>query len=335
MNFKKIGKWFKKAFGLFKASFTAFMEDKALKMSASLAYYTIFSMAPLLMIIISLTSIFYGREAIQNRVFNEINGFVGNEAALQIQEIIKQITLSQDSTFAIVIGILTLFIGATGVFIEIQDSINQIWRVKAKPKKGWKKMLINRVLSFSMIISLGFLLIVSLVINALILALSAKLTEFFPEITIFIVQIINAGITFIVISVLFAIIFKYLPDVEIGWTDVRVGAIFTALLFTLGRFLIGLYIEKIGPGSAYGAAGSLIVILVWVYYTSAILYFGAEFTQVYAQCYGGAIRPAEYAVHIVLSEEEREVKVLPKQDHEIEVDDDDDEADSQPISKRS
>lgn len=317
MNFKKTVKGLKRTFFLLKESFNAFMDDKALKMSASLAYYTVFSMAPLLMILISLTSIFYGRDAVQNRVFNEINGFVGNDAALQIQEILKQITLSQDSTFAIVVGLTTLFIGATGVFVEIQDSINQIWRVKAKPKKGWKKLIINRILSFSMIISLGFLLIVSLVINGIILALSEKLSQYFPETTIWIVEIINAGITFTVIAALFGIIFKYLPDVEISWKDVRIGAIFTAVLFTTGRFLIGLYIEKVGPGSAYGAAGSLIVILVWVYYTSAILYFGAEFTQVYAQCYGGKIRPATYAVHVIQTEQEREVSVLPKQDHEV------------------
>jgi membrane protein len=214
--------------------------------------------------------------------------------------------------------VVTLFIGATGVFLEIQDSINQIWRVKAKPKKGWKKLIINRFLSFSMIITLGFLLIVSLIINGIILALSAKLSQYFPEITIVLVEIINAVVTFVVIAALFGIIFKYLPDVEISWKDIRVGAIFTALLFTLGRFIIGLYIEKVAPGSAYGAAGSLIVILVWVYYTAAILYFGAEYTQVYAECYGGKIRPAPYAVHVLKVEEEKEVSELPKQEHKIE-----------------
>jgi membrane protein len=135
--------------------------------------------------------------------------------------------------------------------------------------------------------------------------------------TIYFIEVINAAITFVVISSLFAIIFKFLPDVEIACKDVRVGAIFTAVLFTVGRYLIGLYIETVGPGTAYGAAGSLIIILIWVYYTSAILYFGAEFTQVYAECYGGKISPASYAVHIVTTEEEREVKVLPKQDHDI------------------
>ena len=317
MNFKAAGKWVKKTFSMLKASFNAFMDDKALKMSASLAYYTIFSLAPLIMILISAASIFYGKEAIQNKVFEELNGILGNEAAFKIQEILQEITLKSDSTLAIIIGVTTLFIGATGVFIEIQDSINQIWRVKAKPKKGWKKLIINRVLSFSMIISLGFLLIVSLIINGVILALSAKLSQYFPDITLFVVEVVNAVITFVVIAALFGIIFKYLPDVKISWKDVRVGAIFTAILFTIGRFLIGMYIEKIGPGSAYGAAGSLIVILVWVYYTAAILYFGAEYTQVYAECYGGKISPATYAVHVITTEEEKEVKELPKQEHKI------------------
>lgn len=318
MTLKDAGRWLKKTFSILKTSFTAFIEDKALKMSASLAYYTVFSMAPLLMILMSAASLFYGKEAIQNKVFSELNGFLGNDAALKIQEILKEISLKNDSTVAIIIGVITLFIGATGVFIEIQDSINQIWQVKAKPKKGWKKLIMNRILSFSMIISLGFLLIVSLIINGVILALSAKLTLYFPDMTIYVIEVVNAVITFIVISSLFAIIFKFLPDVEIAWKDVRVGAIFTALLFTIGRFLIGLYIEKIGPGTAYGAAGSLIIILVWVYYTSAILYFGAEFTQVYSECYGGKISPATYAVHVITTEEEKEVRVLPKQEHDTE-----------------
>jgi membrane protein len=314
------GKWVKKNFNILKASYKAFLDDNALKMSASLAYYTVFAMAPLLMILISAASIFYGKAAIQNKVFSELNGFLGSDAAMKIQEVLQKITINDNSTSAIIIGVVTLFIGATGVFLEIQDSINQIWRVKAKPKKGWKKLIINRLLSFSMIITLGFLLIVSLIVNGIILALSAKLSQYFPEVTIVIVEAVNFAVTFVVIAFLFGIIFKYLPDVEISWKDIRVGAIFTAILFTVGRSLIGLYIEKVGPGSAYGAAGSLIVILVWVYYTAAILYFGAEFTQVYSECYGGKIRPASYAVHVKKIEEEKEVNVLPTQDHKIDED---------------
>ena len=302
------------------ASFKAFMEDRALTMSAALAYYTVFAMAPLLIVLISLASLFYGDDAINRKLFQEINGLVGNQAALQIQNIIRQISIQNDSTFAVILGVITLFIGTTGVFIEIQDSMNQIWRVKAKPKKGWKKMLINRVLSFSMVISLGFLLIASLIINGLILALSDQLSQYFPGLAILLINIFNVGLTCIIISALFSVIFKFLPDVEISWKDVRIGAFFTATLFLVGKFLIGIYIEKVGPGSAYGAAGSIIVILVWVYYTSVILYFGAEFTQVYSECYGGKIKPASYAVHIIQTEEEKTVKVLPPREHEVEQD---------------
>lgn len=297
-------------------SFNAFLDDNALKMSASLAYYTIFAIAPLLLIIVSLAGIIYGQEAAQGKIFAELNKFVGSGAANQIQEIIKNISGSQDTVFAIIAGSITLFIGTTGVFIEIQDSINQIWRVKAKPKKGWIKLITNRVLSFSMVIGLGFLLIVSLVINGIVLALSEKLQIYFPDLTILVINIFNLVLTFLVISALFGIIFKFLPDVLIDWKDVRMGAFFTAILFMVGKFLIGLYIEKVGPGSAYGAAGSLIVILIWVYYTSAILFFGAEFTQVYSDRYGGKIKPAPYAVHVLQVEKEVKVAVLPPQNHD-------------------
>jgi len=306
----------KNSWTLLQKAFNAFWDDNALKMSASLAYYTIFAIAPLLLIIVSLAGIIYGQEAAQGKIFAELNKFVGSDAANQIQETIKNISNNQDTSFAIIIGFITLFIGTTGVFVEIQDSINEIWRVKAKPKTGWKKLITNRILSFSMVIGLGFLLIVSLVINGVVLALSEKLQIYFPDLTILVINAFNLVLTFIVISALFGIIFKFLPDVLIDWKDVRMGAFFTALLFMIGKFIIGLYIEKVGPGTTYGAAGSLIVILIWVYYTSAILFFGAEFTQVYADCYGGKIRPAPYAVHVVKVEKVVKVKVLPPQDHD-------------------
>ena len=319
MKIKKTLQWAKDGGNLIIASFNAFIEDRALTMSAALAYYTVFAMAPLLIILISLASFFYGEDAINRKLFQEINGLVGNQIALQIQDIIRRISLQKDSTFAVILGVIALFVGTTGVFIEIQDSMNQIWRVKAKPEKGWKMMLTNRVLSFSMVISLGFMLIASLIINGLILALSTQLSQYFPDLTILVINIFNVALTFIIISALFAVIFKFLPDVEIDWKDVRIGAFFTVTLFIVGKFIIGIYIEKVAPGSAYGAAGSIIVILVWVYYTSAILYFGAEFTQVYSERYGGKIKPASYAVHIIQTEEEETVKVLPPREHEAET----------------
>ncbi|MGC4040746.1 MAG: YihY/virulence factor BrkB family protein [Flavobacterium sp.] len=299
------------AFRILKDTFNSFNNDRALKFSASLSYYTVFSLAPLLLLMISLAGVFFGREAIQGQVFGEINGLIGNEAAAQIQDIIKNMELSGKTTLALIIGGITLIIGATSVFGEIQDSINIIWRVKAKPKRGWLKLLKDRLLSSSLIVGLGFLLIVSLMVNGALMALSDWLKNYFPDVTIIIFQIANIVVSFLVIMTLFGVIFKVLPDAKIAWKDVRAGAFFTACLFLLGRFLIGFYIDATSTGSAYGAAGSLIVILVWVYYTAAILYFGAEFTRVYAEYVGAKIEPADYAVYVEQQEKEKDVAVLP------------------------
>jgi len=304
--------YFKDLWKVILGSASAFSQDRAMKYSASLAYSTIFALSPLLVLIISLASIFYGKDAIQGKLFSEINQLVGSDAANQIQILIEKSALSGGSTLSLIISIVVLMIGATAIFTEIQDTLNIIWRVRPKPKKGFQKLLINRILSFSMIISLGFLLVVSLVVNGIVAALSQRLSSIFPEITVLLVQAFNIFLTFSIITTLFAIIFKFLPDVKISWKDVRVGAIATALLFMLGRVLIGLYLQMAGTGSTFGAAGSLVVILTWVYYTAAILYFGAEFTQVYAEKFGGSIQPAEYAVHVIQTEEEVAVKELPK-----------------------
>lgn len=303
---------FKDAITILKASFSGFSNDMALKFSASLAYYTVFSLAPLLLLVISLAGVFLGREAIQGQLFAEINGFVGNDAAKQIQDMIARLELSGKSTLSVIIGAITLVIGATTVFGEIQESINIIWQVKAKPKKAWLKMLKDRLLSGSLIVSLGFLLLVSLVINGALMALSETLKTYLPDITVLVFNIINVIISFLVITVLFAVIFKVLPDAKIAWRDVRSGAIFTALLFMLGRLVIGIYVASSANSSTYGAAGSLIAILLWVYYTAAILYFGAEFTKAYVDFKGRRIEPADYAVYVERIEEEKNVKKLPK-----------------------
>ncbi len=307
---------FKNGFKLLTGAFNGFLDDKGLKLSASLAYYTVFSLAPLLLLLISFVGLILGQDAVHNnKIFDGINGMVGNQAAKQIQDMIKSAELSGKTTSAVIIGAITLLLGATSVFAEIQDSINMIWKVKAKPKRGWLKLLKDRLLSSSLIVGLGFLLIVSLVVNGLVVALSDILTRFLPDITVIFVNIINIVVSFAVITILFGVIFKVLPDVKIGWKDVRSGALFTAVLFMIGRFLIGFYISTTGTGSTYGAAGSLIVILVWVYYTAAILYFGAEFTQVYAEHNGIKIAPADYAVHIEQKEVEHDVDVLPPQNN--------------------
>lgn len=292
-------------------SFNSFLDDRCLKLSASLAYYTIFSLAPLLVLVMSLASIFLGEEAIRGQIFGQINGLVGNQAAKQIQDMIKNVGLSGKTNTALAIGIVTLLIGATSIFVEIQDSVNQIWRVKAKPKQGWLKLLKDRLLSSSLVVSLGFLLLVSLVVNGIILALSDQLTRFLPGLGVYVISAINFAISTAVVTVLFGVIFKVLPDAKIAWKDVRGGAVFTALLFMLGRYLIGLYIETTGTESTYGAAGSMIVILTWIYYTAAILYFGAEFTLAYANHFGVRIAPADNAVYVEQTERERDVATIP------------------------
>jgi membrane protein len=303
--------FFANAWIVLRDTFNGFMDDRCLKLSASLAYYTIFSLAPLLVMVMSLASIFLGEEAIRGQIFGQINGLVGNEAAKQIQDMIKNVGLSGKTNTALIVGIITLLIGATSIFVEIQDSVNLIWRVKAKPKRGWLKLLKDRLLSSSLVVSLGFLLMVSLVVNGIILALSDQLTRFLPDLGVYLISAINFAISTGVVTILFAVIFKVLPDAKIAWKDVRYGAIFTALLFMLGRYLIGLYIETTGTESTYGAAGSLIVILTWIYYTAAILYFGAEFTQAYANHFGIRIEPADYAVYVEQIEREREVDAIP------------------------
>ncbi|MDB5206459.1 MAG: YihY/virulence factor BrkB family protein [Flavisolibacter sp.] len=289
---------FKGIWKVLKQAFNGFGDDKVLKLSAALAYYTVFSIGPLIIVIIYLAGIIYGREAIEGSIFGHIKGLVGADAATQIQNMIKNAALNTKGNFAAVVGVVTLVIGATGVFGEIQESINMIWNLKPKPKKGWLKMLVNRLLSFSVIVSLGFILLVSLVLTGLIEALMGRLQAYFPNITVVLVYIINLLLTFAIITTLFGVIFKVLPDAIIKWRDVIVGSMVTAVLFMLGKFAITFYIGTSDVGGTYGAAGSLVVLLLWVYYSSVILYFGAEFTKAYAANFGSVIHPSEYAVWV-------------------------------------
>jgi membrane protein len=287
---------FKGLWGVMKQSFNGFSDDKVTKLSASLAYYTIFSLGPLLIVIIFLCGLFFGQEAVQGSIYHQMAGFVGSDAAAQMQQIIKNAAISGKGHIAAVIGIVTLLLGATTVFAEIQDSINMIWGLKPKPKLGLMKMLMTRLMSFGVIVSLGFLLLVSLGVTAIIEALNQRLVAAFPGVAVVVFYILNLLITFCVTTLLFGVIFRVLPDAKIKWKDVLAGAIATAVLFMVGKFCIGLYISKSNVGSTYGTAGSLVVLLLWVYYSSFILYFGAEFTKAYALNYGSAIHPNDYAV---------------------------------------
>ena len=287
---------------VFRQAFTEFINDHGLKFSASLSYYTIFALGPVLIIIISLAGIFFGRDAVEGKVYWQIQGLVGSRAALQVQDIIGNIEESQLSEGGAIVGIIFLLIGATGVFTEMQDSINYIWSIKPKPKKSIVKFFFDRLISFSLIISFGFVLMVSLAVHALTDLLHEGLKRWFDAATVVIFQGLNYAILLVIITTLFAIIFKVLPDAKIRWKDAYVGALFTAVLFLAGKFLIGFYLGNSNIGVTYGAAASVVIILLWVYYSSIILYFGAEFTKIYTMNFGGGIVPEKTAVFIIKQE---------------------------------
>lgn len=287
----------KELWQILKDAGVGFGRHKVLKLSASLAYYTIFSLGPMMLIIIFFSNLFWSRQAIEGTIYRRISGVVGNAAALQIQEMIKNASVNGNN-FLAVIGFVMLLIAATTVFTEMQDSLNLIWNLRVKAGSGWLQMLKNRLLSFSIVAGLGFLLLVSLIINTFLEGFMSRLQEMFPHIAIVVIYIVNLLLTLLVVAILFAIIFKVLPDAFIQWKDVAAGAVFTAVLFMIGKFCITFYINNSNIGSTYGSAGSLVILLLWIYYSATILYFGAELTKAYALKYGDEIKPNEYAVTI-------------------------------------
>jgi membrane protein len=296
-------KFLKKAWRILYQAWDNFLEDGCMKLAASLSYYTLFAVAPLLIVIISLVGSIFGRDAVQGRVYEQIQELVGSDAALQIQSIIANLNRTHNTTIGTIIGFVILFIGATGVFTEIQSSINYIWSVKAKPKKGWVKYLINRLLSFLLVLAIGFLLVVSLITSTVLSIVGPELTEHFPNYTVYLLNTVNLALLLISITSLFMVIYKVLPDAIISWRDALVGAVFTSLLFMLGKYVIGLYLSRSNLGVTYGTAASIIIILTWVYYSSIILYFGAEFTKAFALESGHGIRTKSTAVFIIKREE--------------------------------
>lgn len=289
-------------FTFLKQVFGEFISENILKYSASLAYYTVLSIAPLLLILLSITGFLFGKDAINGQLYGEINKLVGSDAALQIQTSIQNITVSNDNVFATTIGTIVLIIGATGIFGEIQDSLNRIWGLKIKARKVWWKVLLDRLISFSLILSLGFVLVVSLVLNAIAAAISDKIIEFMPGVGSIFLVVIDTAVTLLITTILFGCIFKVLPDAKIKWKDVSIGAFITACLFLLGKYGIGFYLGSSKLSSIYGAAGSIMILMIWVYYSSAILYLGAIFTKVYATDFGGQISPSEYSEWVKIKE---------------------------------
>ena len=297
-----MGKRLINIFSYIRQVFKEFSADNILKYSASLAYYTVFSIAPLLVIVSTLSGIFFGKEAVNGEVYKQLKGLIGSAAAIQIQDIIKNIHLTGNNFFASVVSIVILLIGATSIFGEVQDSLNKIWGLRVKTKKIWWRLIVTRLLSFSLIVSIGFIMIVSLILNAIVSAFGNFLSRYIHHFSVYFIQTTEGVLSFIVASFLFSLMFKLLPDAKIRWKDVLFGGFITAILFTLGKFAIGYYLGKSNLTTLYGAAGSIIIIMVWVYYSSIILYLGAEFTKVHANLYGRKIQPNEYAEWIMIEE---------------------------------
>jgi membrane protein len=279
---------------LIKESVSQWSEDYAPSMGAALAYYTIFSIAPLIVIAIAVAGFFFGQDAASGEIFAQLRGLVGDEGAVAIQALVKSASEPGKGTFAAVAGIVTLLLGATTVFGELQSDLDRIWDAPRPEKAGLWGMLRGRLLSFGMILGIGFLLLVSLVFSAALAALSHFWDAWFTEWE-FVLQTINFVVSFAMITGLFAMIYKLLPRVDIGWKDVWVGAIVTSLLFSVGKLLIGLYLGKSSVASGFGAAGSLVIVLLWVYYSAQIFLLGAEFTKTYAYRHGSRMAHARPA----------------------------------------
>ncbi|PJJ53115.1 YihY/virulence factor BrkB family protein [Hymenobacter chitinivorans] len=284
--------------GILKTTASEFMTNNSFRHAAALSYYTIFSLPPLLLIVITVASSLYGAEAVTGQVYGQMRGFLGADSAKFLQDSIAEFTKQQKSGVASIIGIGALIFAATTFFVTLQESINDIWNLKVKPRNGIWQFVRDRLLSFGLILSVALLLLISFVISAVLSAFTGKLQQWFPEVGVVVIRLVDFVLSLGVTSLLFALIYRFLPDAIIRWRDVGIGAFITALLFVLGKFLIAFYIAKADPGSAFGAAGSAIVLLVWVNYSALIIFFGAEFTQEFADAFGQKVQPKAHAVRI-------------------------------------
>ena len=269
--------------------------------SAVIAYYAIFSIPGLLVMVISISTLFFERDAITGHLFKQISSIMGTETAKQVQDMIISASQTKKSVLATIVGLITVLVGATGVFVELQKALNTIWEVKVKPRKAILIVLRTRLFSFGLILSIGFLLLISLIITTILSALSAWVLYHWPAILMVVFYILNFIVSFGVVMLLFALMFKILPDAKIQWKHLWLGSMLTAFLFILGKTAIGFYLSKSNPGSAYGAAGSIVIILLWVSYSSMIFFFGAEFTRAYADHISGKVEPTDVAVKTTLS----------------------------------
>jgi membrane protein len=292
---------------LLKTSFKEWWEKDPFRQSAVIAYYAIFSLPALLVLIITLAGYFFGAEAVSEKVLSQVSDTMGQETSEQVKEMLAKAQSSKASIWATIIGVITLLVGATGVFVELQKTLNIIWEVKAEPKKGIWPLIKARLFSFGLILSIAFLLLISLVVSTILSSVGDFVHSDSSQALIIVFNIINFIFSIVVISFLFALMFKFLPDAKIKWGHVWVGAIVTGVLFTIGKTALAFYFGKAEPGSGYGAAGSIILILLWVSYSSMILFFGAEFTRAYANLYSGTIPPTENAEKEKVSAREKQL----------------------------
>ncbi len=288
---EKKKRFFANSWTITKATFKEWLKADPFRQSAVVAYYAVFSIPALLVIVIAIAGLVFGEEAVQGEISEQIKGALGDQTAESIENIIAKVSEAKSSVIATIIGIGTLILGSTGVFTELQTSLNQVWEVQVVAKKKWLRTIRNRLFSFGLVLSLGFLMLVSLLLTTGLEALAGMIRNKLPDFLPFLLKAVNFVLSFGVITVLFALIFKILPAARIRLRDVWIGAIVTSLLFILGKFGLGIYFAKANPGSAYGAAGSIILVMLWVSYSCMILFFGAEFTKQYALFHGHEIQP--------------------------------------------
>jgi membrane protein len=305
---------------IFKDAIKGFFRHKGIKLSASLSYFTIFTLGPFMLIILFFSNLYWGNEAIDGKFYNTISGYVGEKAAQQILEVINNASISGNGLIAVV-SFVILVIAATTAFAEMRDSINVIWNLKVRKGKSGKQMLRSRLLSFTMVTGLSLLLLLSLIANGLLEGFKENLMEVFPNNTVSIMFLINLVMTLLVVAFLYAIINKVLPYASIRWKDVIPGAILSAVLFIIGKFLITFVVKETMMGNSYGSAGSSIILMLWIFYSSIILYFGVEFTKAYALKYGSEIIPKKNSVTIrilQIESNEHSVQINEQKINEIE-----------------
>jgi len=299
---------FRNGWEILKQTVLNFIDDDSFSYASSIAFYTIFSMPAILIISLSIGATFYERDVVQDELINQVARLTGEKSASEIETILANAALDTTGTIAKIVGIATLIFSATTVFISLQTSLNKIWGIKPKPERGFVKYLLDRLLSLAMVISIGFLLLVTLIIDTALVVVQQSLSKLLEGWTLYFVTTINVILSLALVTLIFALLFKVLPDAKIKWRDVWVGAAVTTGFFALGKFLIGFYLGNSSFNSAYGAAGSLVIILIWVYYSTVIFLFGAELTSVYAEKLGSQITPYHHAVKVQLVEVEKDVE---------------------------